>query len=258
MLHILSFFTSHHARSLFGTRVRGVQNRTAALRALLIGFGIAVTIPAQAGRPMATDDAAVVESGACQLEIWIERARDSRGTWLNPGCTPSGGTEFSLGGARVREDGASTFTVHQWQIKQMLRAYDETQTGFALAIGGQRVRLGDARESFLNGISTVPLAGEAHLLHLNLGALRTRNEDRRRTRATWGLAYDVEVATATRAALETFGTSGQRANWQFGLRHELVPGRVQLDGSVGSAIGRWSDTRLFTVGLVFVSPAFLR
>lgn len=89
-------------------------------------------------------------------------------------------------------------------------AYDEAQTGFALAISSHRVRLSNARESFLNGISTVPLAGEAHLLHLNLSALRTRNENRHRTRATWRLAYDVEAATATRAELEIFRISGQR------------------------------------------------
>lgn len=258
MLYILSFFASHHARSMFGARVCGVSSRTTALRTFLTGLGAALAIPAQAGRPLATDDAAIVEAGACQLETWIERTRDSRSTWMNPGCNPFGSTEFSLGGARVREDGASAFTVHQWQIKQMLRAYDETQTGLALAIGGQRVRHGDARQTFLNGIATVPLAGEAHLLHLNLGAARARDEDSRRTRATWGLAYDAEVAPATRAAVETFGSSGERANWQFGLRHEFVPGRVQIDGSVGSAIGRWSDTRVLTIGLVFVSPAFLR
>lgn len=258
MLHILSFFTSHRARSFFGKGVRGVTNRNAALNALLVGLGVAAALPAQAGRPLVTDDAAVVETGACQLETWIERTRDSHSTWLNPGCNPFGSTEFSLGGARVREVDASAFTIQQWYIKQRLRAYDETRSGFALAIGGQKVRHEDARESFLNGIATVPLAGEAHLLHLNLGALRARNENRHRTRATWGLAYDAELASATRAALETFGTSGQRANWQLGLSHELVPGRVQIDGSVGSAIGRWSDTRVFTVGLVFVSPAFLR
>jgi hypothetical protein len=33
---------------------------------------------------------------------------------------------------------------------------------------------------------------------------------------------------------------------------------VQLDASVGSAVGRWSDSRIATVGLVFVTPAFLR
>ncbi|WP_139349749.1 hypothetical protein [Thioalkalivibrio denitrificans] len=257
MLHIISFFTSHYARSLFSARVFGVSPQTTALRALLVGIWASMVLPAHAGRPMATDDVDIIEAGACQLEVWIERTRDSRGTWLNPGCNPFGSTEFSLGGSRVHEDSASAFTVHQWQIKQMLRAHDVTQTGLAVALGGQQVHQGEARETFLNGIATIPLAGEAQLLHLNLGALHDRDGQPHRTRLTWGLAYDAEIAGATRASLETYGTSGERANWQFGLRHELVPGRVQIDASVGSAIERWADTCLFTVGLVFVSSAFL-
>ncbi len=227
------------------------------LRALLaLAFSTAM-LSAQAGRPLATDDAAIVDHGACQLETWIERRRDGRGTWLNPGCNPFGRTEFSLGGARMREDGAS-FTLQQWQIKQMLRDYDATQPGFALAVGDHWVRHGGARAPFLNGMATLPLLGEAHLMHISLGAVRVRDAEGRRSRATWGLAYDTEAAGATRVSLETFGTSGERPNWQLGVRHELVAGHVQLDASVGSAFGRWPQSRLLTVGLVFVSPAFMR
>lgn len=225
--------------------------------AYLLAVGV-TSLPVQAGRPLATDDAALVDAGACQLETWIERGRDSRATWLNPGCNPFGRTEFAFGGARVRPDDAPGYTLRAWQIKQMLREHGAAHAGFALALGGQRQHQGDAREVFLNGIATFPLAGEARLLHVNLGGLRARDADGRHVRATWGLAYDAEVMSATRASLEIFGTSGERAHWQFGLRHELVPGHVQLDASVGGAIGRWSETRLVTVGLVFVSPAFLR
>jgi len=236
----------------------GLLPRIVALRTALVGLGVAVAIPAFAGRPLATDDAAVVEDGACQLESWVERARDSRSAWVNAGCNPLGGTEFSLGGARGREDGASAFTVQQWQIKHLLRSPEGTQPGFALAVGGQRLRHERSGQTFLKGIATVPLAGHAHLLHLNLGASHARGDDGHRARAVWALAYDTQVASGTRAAVETFGTAGERANWQVGLRHELVPGRVQIDASVGSTLGRWSSTRVFTVGLVFVSPAFLR
>jgi len=76
-------------------------------------------------------------------------------------------------------------------------------------------------------------------------------------RATWGLAHDAEVAPATRTSLEAFDTSGERPSWQFGLRHERVPGHLEFDASLGSALGRWSETRLVTLGLVFVNPAFL-
>ena len=235
----------------------GPGRKAALLGFCLIGLSAAAVQPVLAGRPLATDDAAIVEAGACQLEAWMERGRDHRATWLNPGCNPFGRTEFAFGGARVRPDDLPAYTLHAWQIKRMLREHDAAHAGYAIAFGGQRQRHGGAREVYLNGIATLPLAAEVRVLHINLGALRTRDADGRHTRATWGLAFDAEVATATRASLEAFGTSSERPRWQFGLRHELVPGHLQLDASLGSALGRWSETRLVTLGLVFVNPAFL-
>ncbi len=232
-------------------------HRDGGARALLALTACIATLPAHAGRPLASDDAAVVDRGACQLETWIGLTRSDRGIWLNPSCNPFGNTEFALGGGHVREDGGRDYTLVQWQFKQLLRAYTDTQAGFAVAFGGEHVRGDDARTTFINGIATLPLAGQAQLLHLNLGASLARDASSRLTRAAWGLAYDAEVAASTRVAAEGFGVSGERANWQLGVRHELVPGHVQIDASVGGAFGRWSDTRVVTAGLVLVSPAFL-
>lgn len=229
-----------------------------AWRVLIALASLVTIVPAHAGRPLTTDDAAIVDAGACQLETWIERSRDLNSSWLNPGCNPFGRTELSLGTARLRPEDDTAFTTRQWQVKHLFRAYDAEQTGFALAVGGLRHRQGDERHAFLNGIATVPLAGEARVLHVNLGGIRLHDQAKQSNRATWGIALDNEVGSATRIAVETFGTSGERPNWQLGIRHELVSGRVQIDASVGSAYGRWKDSRVATLGLVFVTPAFLR
>lgn len=226
-------------------------------RTLAAALCASLALPVQAGRPLATDDAAIVAAGACQLELWTEHWRDARAIWANPGCNPFGSTEFAVAFARLHPQGAERLNLRRWQIKQMLRDTDEHQTGFAVALGGSRTHRTDVRDGYLNGIASVPLYGEARVLHLNVGVLRAHEDGRHRTHATWGLAYDAEVAAVTRASLETYGISGERPHWQLGLRHEWLPGHIQLDASVGSAWGRWSD-RLFTLGLVFVSPAFLR
>ncbi len=228
------------------------------MRCLLLAIGAALACPAHAGRPLSTDDAAIVDTGACQIESWVETTRDGHAYWAIPGCNLFGHAEFSLGAARIRPDGLPGYTLGAWQVKGLLRPYGQDVSGFAVAVGGQRVRHGTMRDDFVNGIATVPLGGDRRLLHLNLGVLRLRDEDGHRTRATWGLAYDAEVNGATRAALETFGRSGERANWQLGLRHDLVPGRVQIDGSIGGAIGRWNGSRVFTLGLVFAGPLLRR
>lgn len=226
------------------------------LAVLALAASLAPTV--DAGRPLATDDAAVVAPGACQLESWLERGRDERALWLNPGCNPFGATEFALGGARIRPDGERRFSVVRAQVKHLLRPFDDNTPGFAVALGGSRARGTDQRERSLNGIVTVPLAGESTLLHLNAGASRLRDGAERETRATWAAALDQQLRDGTRAAAEVFGATGERARWQLGLKHELVPGHLQLDASVGSAFGRWSSTRVFTIGLVAVTPAFPR
>lgn len=220
-------------------------------------LGSLLALPALAGRPLATDDAAIVADGACQLELWSEHWRDARAVWANPGCNPFGGTEFALAFAHLHPDGAGRQHLRRWQIKQILRETEAIRPGYAVALGGSRTHRMDQRDGYLYGIATVPLAGEQRVLHLNAGVLRAHADGRHRTRAIWGLAYDVEVSTATRASLEGYGTSGERPRWQLGLRHELLPDHLQLDASVGAAWGRWSD-HLFTLGLVLVSPAFLR
>lgn len=209
---------------------------------------------AQAGRPLATDDAGIVDVGACQLELWGEFARDSRSLWINPGCNPFGQTEFSLGGARVHPDDGARFHVLSGQVKHALREMTAIQTGFAVALGGERVRTERAHAVQVNGIASVPLVGQSRVVHLNLGARHEREPGQARTRAIWGAALDVAATETVRVALESFGASGERANWQLGVRHALVADRVQLDASVGSPFGRWDAERVFTVGVVIVAP----
>jgi hypothetical protein len=230
-----------------------------ALAALVVA---SVASGAHAGRPLATDDAAIVDHGACQLELWLERDRGSRASWANPGCNPFGRTEFALGGARVRGDDAHDATVTAWQVKHLLRAFDERTAGFALALRNER----DPRvhaglpplqgDTELKGIATWLLAGEALLLHANAGALRQReagDEPLRRTRAIWAAALDAELLPATRASLEGFGVGSERLRWQAGLRHALRDG-LQIDFAFGAQAGRWSDSRQVNVGLVVVHP----
>ncbi|MCS6996666.1 MAG: hypothetical protein NZ533_06860 [Casimicrobiaceae bacterium] len=219
---------------------------------------VALVSLAHAGRPFATDDAAIVAAGACQVEAWTERGRDERALWVNPGCNPFGSTEFALGGARVRVDGEGRFSVLRGQVKHLFRPVSETDPGFAIAVGGSRARSVGEREWFVNGIASLPLSGEERVLHLNLGAVRTRTDGRARERLTYAAAFDTALWSGGRLALEAFGTSGERAQWQLGAKHELIPGHLQVDASVGSAFGRWSKTRRLTVGLVLVSPTVLR
>lgn len=214
--------------------------------------------PAHAGRPMATDDADVLDPGACQLETWNEHSRGQNLSWLNPSCNPFGATEFALGAARQRQDGAPASNLYSWQIKHLLRKYEEDSPGYALALGAQRDLAAAATDTFIKGIMSLPLAGENLLAHVNAGVVRQRREMQNDYRGSWGIALDGQVHEGTRVSLETYAVTAARANWQLGVRHELIPGRLRIDASVGSPYGRWSNGRVVTVGLVFVTPDLRR
>lgn len=70
-----------------------------AAQALVIAAAWAA-LPAQAGRPLATDDAGTAESGTCQVEAWGEKAGPDRALVVAPACGVLPGLE--LGAELVR------------------------------------------------------------------------------------------------------------------------------------------------------------
>ncbi|GIX32554.1 MAG: hypothetical protein KatS3mg125_0510 [Lysobacterales bacterium] len=227
--------------------VPAILHRAALMAFLLLGSG-----PLQAARPLLTDDAAVVPPGACQLEAWGERPRGATILWLNPGCNPSTATEVSLGFGWLKPEESEAIPLRRLQIKHLLVEGGERSVGFALALGSEWAPTHDFRERFLNAIATIPLAGEVERVHLNLGFSSSREAARRFQASTWAAAFERALG-ARRVALEVHGTSGERAGWQLGFAHEVLPGRLQLDASLGSRFGRLRESRAITLGLVWLS-----
>jgi hypothetical protein len=227
--------------------------------AILAGTLAAVTFGAQAARPMATEDATLLDANTCQLETWVQRSRNSTELWAQPACNIGGRVEVAIGGARIREPLDTHYSTVLVQAKTLFRTHDELQSGWGLLLGTERSRAlhrNSIGNPYLSVITTVPLRGETVLLHANAGWTRERDdfERTRRNYATWALAVDTEVAQHTRLSAETFGQSRERPQIQLGLRRALVPGRVQLDGSIGTRLGSGSKDRYFTLGVVFYTP----
>lgn len=225
-------------------------------RATLAAFLLLKADRLEAARPLITDDAAVVPARACQLEGWGERSRAASALWLQPGCSPFAATELSFGFGWLTADRGERLGLRRVQLKQRLAEAGEEQVGFALALGGEWAPGRDLRERFLNAIATVPLAGEAERLHLNLGFSSSREAGERRAVLTWAAAFE-RVFGESRIALESYGASGERPGWQLGYAYEWLPGKLQLDASLGAEFGRFRERRVLTLGLVFFSEPFL-
>lgn len=218
--------------------------------ALLLG---GLSLNAHAGRPLATEDAGVLERGECELESFIGRQRatgqpSTRSSSLQLGCGVSGGSQLALAVARERSDdeGVTSLTLLG---KTLLHEVDEGPS-FTLAwsASADRIALIGWRhaETSLTGVMTLALAKDLNF-HANLGW--SRNQQTRQDTTRWGLALEQSTEHGFDLMGELFDDDRSHHPWvQAGLRWTAIPGKLFFDTSYGFQTGR-DGARAFTVGL---------
>jgi hypothetical protein len=225
------------------------------LRPLVVACGTLAVLPAWAARPMITDDARLVDAKACQVESWVRHNRDSTEFWALPSCNFTGNLELTLGGARTREAGRTQTTDVQAQGKTLLRHLDTNGWGLGLAAGTIGHPDGRSRDVYGYVPASFSYLDDRIVLHTNLGALR--NGEERRTHLTWGLATETQLASRTWLIAEIFRQGEGAPFHQLGLRHWIVPNRVQVDATYGNRIGGPGGESWFSLGLRLLTPSFL-
>lgn len=225
------------------------------LRPALLSAALLATSTAHAARPMITDDARVVDAKACQLESWVKKTPDSTETWALPACNFTGNLELTLGGALTREDGQTRTTDVQAQGKTIFKPLEVNGWGTGLAVGMVRHPRTDSRDWYAYVPTSFSFRDDAVVVHTNIGWLR--EGEARRDRLTWGLGTEARLAERTWLIAETFGQNQGKPFHQLGLRHWLVPDRVQLDATYGNRNGGESGERWFSIGLRLLSVPFL-
>lgn len=206
---------------------------------------------AQAGRPLATEDADVLERGDCEWESFAARVRidgspSERGWTTQVGCGIGYGTQAALAYGRARSDGA-TAEVLLLGGKTRLVPRGAAATGWTLAWG-----LGGAKEedssfeheaTFLNLVATREIA-EGVTGHANLGWLRSESADANST--TWNLALEKSVGAGVDLMGEVYGDDRSEAWLGLGVRWS-VSERFSLNGSWARQGGS-DGARLWTLG----------
>jgi hypothetical protein len=196
---------------------------------------------AHAGRPLATEDAGVLERGDCEVESFAGRARvagepSSLTQSLQFGCGVGWSTQLALAAVRTREAG-QTDRVVLLSGKTTVVQIGEGQ--LTLAASWDR----DALQAL--AVLSRPLA-EAWTLHANLGHLRDRVAAQRTT--GWAIAIEHRSTDRLDLMAEAFGDDRDRYPWlQFGLRWALLPERWFVDTSWGRQGGPLRATA-FTIG----------
>lgn len=217
---------------------------------------LCLALPAQAGRPLSTEDASVLEEKRCQLESWLDRSRDATAGWLVPSCNFGAGIEWQVGFARTREAGEARSSEAYAQAKKVFVEPAEDRLGVGLVAGLVRRPLNESRRGWDHPFVTVPVTrtiGDT-AIHANLGWSRDR--EARRDATTWGLAVERPVGAVT-AVAEAFGENASRPFLRAGVRWTAIAETLDLDLTVVARPGGDRSERYVSLGFTFVTRAFL-
>jgi hypothetical protein len=198
-----------------------------AAAALVAGLA---ALPAFAGRPLTTDDAAIVADKGCQLEAWIDRSRGATIGWAAPACNFGFGIEWQAGFARVREEGGGSFSDEYLQLKTLLREPTEASPwGIGLTLGANRHSRAGSYDGWDNPYVLVPItvSSGAFTLHVQPGWARDRATGR--DFVAWGVAGEAELSPHLAFVAETFGENSRNPWLRAGFRWTLVRDRFSID-----------------------------
>lgn len=215
---------------------------------------------AQAARPMVTDDARTVDAKSCQMESWMRFNRGGRELWALPACNFTGNLELTLGGGVLRGDDGSRTNDVVIQGKTLFKPLETGGYGLGLVLGTVRHPAINTRSNQLGDVygylpASFSFAQDRVVVHTNVGALRSGEE--RRNHGTWGVGTEILVTPATYAIAESFGPATGKSYVQVGVRHWLVPNRVQIDATWGERLHEGASERWYSLGLRLLTPAFL-
>jgi hypothetical protein len=216
----------------------------------LLGIGVDA---AHAGRPLNTDDAAILPQGACQLETWLRPSRHLHQFNFQPACNPWGGIEWGASFTRQHAADASPQSLVGLQAKTVFREAETGSWGAGASLGMTRIAAdGGAytNTSTLRAgtliVSAAPTAALA--LHANVGATQ---EGSRRAIANWAAAIEYDVNPRWTLVAEIYGSAHARPAHQLGARTWLAPDHLQLDATIGRESIAGKTESLLTVGLVW-------
>jgi hypothetical protein len=201
-----------------------------------------------------TEDAGVIERGACELEGFGQRESvDSEPSVrlgsLQLSCGLPATTQL---GVQFRREKISGEHGDSWGVvgKTALVPLAADSTGFTLAYGAHALRANGSSlryaDHFLNFVTTVP-AGP-WLVHGNLGTAHDHRAGLDST--TWGAAVERTGLGSFDAMAEVYGDDRTAPWWNLGLRFTAIAERLFFDASYGRQIDS-ARAKLVSVGFKY-------
>lgn len=220
-------------------------------------------VMAQAGRPLASDDAGTADAGSCQLESWLERAGADRAMVLAPACGIAKGVElgadYTLPHPRDVLRAAAGLAV-KWAPEAWRTDTPAGALNFGLKLSSafeHSAGVGWRRsETAALALATI-VPADALTVHVNLGAARDR--DSRTTATLLNLAvawtpHDAALLFAETHANNRRAAFGGTVN-TIGARWWAISERFGLDLSASREAGAAGGT-LWTFGFGWYGLTF--
>jgi hypothetical protein len=217
-------------------------------------LSLVASLPARAGRPLQTEDAAVLERGACELEgAWLrQRGGDepSQEQTLGTVCGIGWTSQVGLTLARDMQSDPRGQSLTVGGKTSLWQGAGDDAAALTLAWGLASARdNGHWRSSrrALNLVFSLPLG--PGIAHVNLG--RVRELPVRTDSRTWSLAFEhkgFEAGGLNWAPMaELFGAQGAFVWWNIALRVTVWPEKLFIDTSWGRPTGPHA-AQLLTTG----------
>lgn len=220
---------------------------------------LALAMPAFGGRPLATEDASILEAKACQLEMWADRGRNATELWAAPACNFGADIEWQLGGSRTFESGSAALTQTYFQAKTVFRSVEDHPWGAGLVLGMNRLPRRETHNGWGDPYVLLPVSfklGESgNVVHLNAGWLRDRAD--RRNLTLWGVAIEAPAGKSLTLVAEIYGENSSKPLIRAGGRFNAVEDRLDFDLTVVTRAGGTSADRFVSLGLYYKTDAFL-
>jgi hypothetical protein len=210
-----------------------------------------IALGAQAGRPLQTEDAGVLERGECELEGAVQQVNAdggrSRQTSLQVGCGVGWRSQVAVNPTTSRNGERENGVALTGKTGLWTGAGDDpAELTIAWRLQSTKVESASWRYASTGAVLVYSRPLPRRLtLHANLG--HARDHDGGQGSTVWGLALEHAGFGTVAPMAEVFGDDREAPWWNLGLRWTVVPERVFFDASYGrqAASGR---PRLVTVG----------
>ena len=216
----------------------------------------AVPLLCQAGRPLHTEDAGILEAKTCEVEgatsrVRVAGAASVRDNALQLGCGVGANSQVALAVSTTSDGTDRERGLRLGGKTELWSAGGDAGAALTLAWGvsGARAAGSSWKTAGVDARAVVSVPAGPLTWHLNVG--HERDTQARSSTTAWGLALEHEGFGPLAPMAEFFGNDREAAWWNLGLRYTLAKDKAYIDMSYGRQMTGGTPS-LFTAGFKLV------